>query len=99
MAIEIPNVLLAYGKVNADGTKASGAGFSSAKSAAGVYVITLDEEAADAQSSMLASLEGVALGNEIVNGFTTAKTRTVRTGTGGVAGDLAFNFSVYRAPG
>jgi hypothetical protein len=100
MAIEIPNSLLAYGTVNSDGTKASGAGFASAKTGAGVYTLTLDQPAPAAGSSLLLTIKGAGGGKSEIEYTDTSDTvKGVTTWDAGVAADHAFSFLSLRAPG
>jgi hypothetical protein len=100
MAIEIPNVLIAYGKVNADGTKASGAGFASAKTGAGVYTLTLDAASPASETNGLASIDAAALSkSEAVYSDTSDTVKTVNTGDAGANADHAFSFVIMSQPG
>jgi hypothetical protein len=99
MSIQIPNSFLAYGSVvGASGAKASGAGYTSARTGPGVYEVTLDQPADATESTCLVSLRG-SVGGRIAADVASDSVRTVRTfDAAGAAADLNFDFAVLASP-
>lgn len=100
MSINIPNALQAYGSVNGTtGATVSGAGFTPARSAKGVYTLTLDQAADSEECAVIATPRGATAGYATV-AQTSDTQKTVNTfDSAGAAADLDFDFLLLRAPG
>ena len=102
MAVEIPNTLVAYGSVAADGTSVAVAGsFSSKKLAKGQYAITLGQGVNAKQSAMVI----IPRGNGSAGEWCTqdpASTDTVKQvdvfDPAAAAIDGAFDFMILQTP-
>ena len=99
MSINIPNSLQAYGSVlGSAGTKVSGAGFAPARSAKGIYTLTLDAAADAAECACIATVRGLTAGYATC-AQTSDTVKTVSTfDDAGAAADLDFDFLCLRAP-
>lgn len=99
MSINIPNSLQAYGSVNGTtGAKVSGAGFAPARSAKGIYTLTMDQAADAAECAVIATARSATQAT-----LTCSQTSdTVKTVTAfdlaGAAVDVDFDFLMLRAP-
>jgi len=101
MAQEYPNLVNCLGSVlGATGATVSGSGFVSARSAKGVYTLTLDQPVNASQCSAMATVRAGAVTNsEVVIGHTSDTVKTVLTADAGVAADHNFDFVIFRSPG
>jgi hypothetical protein len=99
MSINIPNALQAYGSVNGTtGAKVSGAGFTPARSAKGVYTLTMDQAADAAECAVLVTSRGATPAYASVE-QTSDGVKTVNTvDAAGAAVDSDFDFLLLRAP-
>lgn len=100
MSINIPNALQTYGSVNGTtGALVSGAGFTPARTAKGVYTLTLDQAVDATECSVLVTERG-AVGNIFSVAQTSDTVKTVNAfDNAGVAIDSDFDFVLLRAPG
>lgn len=101
MSINIPNSFNAYGSVaGGTGNKVSGAGFSSARSGAGVYQITLEQGVDSTECAILVSRRGAAAAADGTFGVahTSDTVKEVTYTEAGVAADVNFDFVVLNAP-
>jgi len=106
MSVEIPNVIQALAVVTptaftTPGVLLGGAGFNAvvAHPSLGVYVLTLDQEAAAAQSLCQAT-PGTAGDTSVAATRPTAATVSVETRLAGALSDaVGFSLSVHRLPG
>lgn len=99
MSINIPNTFNSYGSVvGATGVKKSGAGFTPARSAAGIYALTLDAAVDAAQCVCLATVRGAFVGFcHVEQTSDTVKTVNV-VDAAGAALDADFDFAVLNCP-
>lgn len=101
MSTNIPNTFNSYGSVNGTtGARVSGAGFSSARSAQGIYALTLDQGVDATQCAILVTRRGAAAAADET--FSVAHTsdtvKTVTCTAAGVAADADFDFAVLNCP-
>lgn len=100
MSIEIPNALLAFGSVKgADGTEVSGAGATPARSAKGVYTLTLDQPVDSTECAVLVTARGATTGYAGVAQTSDAVKTVSMLDAAGAAQDTDFDYLVLRAPG
>ena len=100
MSTEIPNSLNSYGAVTgATGAILSGSGFASARTAKGIYTLTLDQPIDSTQCSCQVGTRGGALGETAQLAHTSDTVKTVTTGDAAdAAADLDFDFTILRTP-
>lgn len=100
MGQQYPNVVHAFGSVNGtDGSKVSGAGFASARSAKGDFALTLDIPVDSTECAILTTIRGATSGvTRVVHTSDSAKQVLVFAVDGTTAADSSFDFLVLRAP-
>lgn len=99
MSINIPNALQAYGSVKgSDGSTVSGAGCATARSAKGVYTLTLDAQVDATECAVICTPRGSTAGYAAC-AQTSDSVKTVATfDSAGAAADLDFDFLVLQTP-
>lgn len=99
MSINIPNALQAFGSVKgSDGSAVSGAGATPARSAKGVYTLTLDQAVDSTECAVLVTVRGATLGvPRVEHTSDTVKTVTMEDAAGADQ-DTDFDYLVLRCP-
>jgi hypothetical protein len=100
MGQQYPNVVHAFGSVlGSNGSKVSGAGFSSARTAKGDYNVTLDLAVDATECAILATIRGATSGVcRVVQTSDSVKRVLTFLVDGTTAADLDFDFLVLRGP-
>ncbi len=101
MSLNYPSIIFAAGSVGSDGTAVWGAGAASAKSATGVYTLTLDQGCDATQCAVLITKRdaGTKIVFNVVQTSDTVKTVNAFSAVDGTtATDSAFDYMVLKAP-